>query len=126
MLLPDGKDKLTKFSLDLIDDCRVSVGTRQSLAQYQTIIIEAGRMGGRRALVNKLVGHCDRLSSYLFSPTDLRFHVSFERHYEKDILSWADMASRIITKQWKRKDTDLAYGMAVRPQSSTARPSLKW
>ena len=113
MLLPEGKEKLAKFALELIEDCRVSVGTRQALAQYQTILIEAGRMGGRKALVNKLVGHCDRLASYLFSPTDLRFHVSFERHYEKDILSWADMASRVITKQWKRKDTDLAFGLAV-------------
>ncbi len=113
MLIPDSIKDRGRFALNVIEDCRVSQGTRQALAQYQTILIESGKTNGQRALVNKLVGHCDRLASYLFSPTSLRFHVSFERHHSKEILSWAAMAARVLTKEWKRKDSDLTFGLGV-------------
>lgn len=76
-------------------------------------MIETGRQDGTRSKINKLWGHIDRLSSHLFSPTDLHFTIDFENHYPKNILERGAICAKILTRDWERTNTDMLFGQGV-------------
>jgi hypothetical protein len=86
---------------------------RAALAKSQNLWIQTGQGTGTRAMVNKLYAHCDRLSSHLYSPSELRFMINFESHYGPEMLSKASMASRVLTREWRRKNVDMLYSDGV-------------
>lgn len=112
--IPSDKRRLVKWANDLIEICRTSVGSRASLCRQLNSIIETGRLDGTRARINKLHSHCDRLAAHLFSPTHLRFTVDFENHYPQNILAQAEVAARILDRDWERNNTDMTFGQGVR------------
>lgn len=75
--------------------------------------IYTGSPDGDEAILNRLLHHQDRLASYLYSPVDLRFHIDFTHIYPKEILDHAEVASRILTREWKRRDIDTIFGHGV-------------
>ncbi len=113
MILPSSKVELLRKVLSIRDACRASAASRASLCRAQNTWIQAGRASGNRAIVNKLYSHIDRLASHLFSPADLRFVLDFESHHPKEVLAQAEMASRVLTREWERNDIDVAFAAAV-------------
>jgi hypothetical protein len=113
MLLPKSDKALISRALDIVETCRASQSARSSL--YQTISnwTEMGRGDSNKSLCNTLYHHVDRLSSHLFSPTELRFTVDFETPYDKLVLAQGELASRILTRQWEQKNLDLVFGSGV-------------
>lgn len=114
MKIPSDKKSLKKLAQETIEICNYSSGQRQ--AQYRQLRrwIETGRQNGGKSLHNKLYSHTDRLQSYLFSPVDLRFTIDFENHYDKEFLLQAEMAARVLTREWERKNIDLVFGEGVK------------
>lgn len=113
MRLPTNQRDLTKLAVKLIEDCSVSIGQRQAAYRQYGQWLETGRAAGGLALANLLYGHVDRLASHLFSPTDLRFAIDFERHYEQIWHDRASVVARTITRAWQRKNVDLLFGLGV-------------
>lgn len=113
MKLPSDKTDLLRKILQVKEACRVSAVQRAALARMQNLWIQTGRPTGSRALVNKLYAHIDRLSSHLFSPAELRFMLDFEAHYGPAQLACADMAARVLTREWQRRDVDTLFSSAV-------------
>ena len=114
MFLPDDKTRLAKVAKDIIDQCRVSQSARSALYRSYNAWIETGRAeNSGRAWANFLYSHVDRLQSYLFSPTSLRFDIDFEQHYQSDILAKAGTISRVVTRMWERQDIDVTFGAGV-------------
>ncbi len=113
MILPEGHKELTAKALEIKEVCRASAGNRAAAARVQNVWIQTGSATNQRALVNKLYGHNDRLASHLFSPAELRFGMDFDAHYPEDILHKGEMAARVVTREWERKDIDMMFGMAV-------------
>lgn len=99
---------------DTIDICCHSMGQRQALYRQYRQWIETGRSSGSKSLHNRLYAHEDRLQSYLFSPSDLRFTIDFENHYPKDTLLQADVAARVLTREWERNDIDITFAEGVK------------
>lgn len=114
MYIPDKQKDLKKFALDTIEICQHSIGQRQSRCRQLRQWIETGRANGQKSIYNKLYAHTDRLQSYLFSPSDLRFTIDFENHYEKDLLLQADMAARVLGREWERNNIDIMFGEGVK------------
>lgn len=113
MILPDAKELLLKKVIEVKTVCRASSSRRMQTAALQDQWIETGAATGQRALVNKLFAHVDRLASHLFSPSELRFVMDFEAHYPLTTLSQAEVASRVLTREWERKDIDILFGDGV-------------
>jgi hypothetical protein len=61
-----------------------------------------------------LYSHVDRLAAHLFSPTDLHFGIDYENRYPKAMLDRAEIAARILTREWESSDIDLDFGHAVK------------
>lgn len=111
--LPSDKRKLLKVSLDLVDACTGSRGTRAAYCRQINSMVETGREDGTRSLINMLHIHLDRLASHLFSPTDLRFTIDFENHYPKNILERGEVAANILTRSWERNNIDMTFARGV-------------
>lgn len=114
MRIPTEIRELTKFAIELAEQCRVSQGKRASVYQSYGQWIETGRPAGELALANMLYSHIDRLHSHLFSPTDLRFAADTEAVYDEPIPSQCDAAAKVITREWERKNIDTTFGEGVK------------
>ena len=114
MILPTNKKELLKFAQDLVEICKSSQGPRAAAYRQYAQWVETGRAVGGLALANMLYSHVDRLHSHLFSPTDLRFTLDFENHYPQTILSQAAMASKVLTREWERRNIDSVFALGVR------------
>lgn len=113
MILPDSIKDLTRFALDTIEVCRTDQGQRAAAYRVYGQWIETGRAAGGLALANMLYHHVDQLSSHLYSPTDLRFSVSYRHRYPKEMLLKAEVAARVLSEEWELKDIDELCGDAV-------------
>ena len=101
---------LEDFCLDLIDRCRASRPDRSrnynALKQYYF----AGSATGTPSKYNMCLSHIDRLSSYLFSPSDVNFRVHFAlgesiKNVPKD---WSNIFTEMF-KAKKQKPQELKY-----------------
>lgn len=114
MIIPDNKKDLVKKANEIIDVCMHSLGNRQARYRQLKQWIETGRANGTSSLHNRLYAHTDRLSSYLFSPSDLRFSIDYENYYPKEMLLQGEMASRVLTREWERNNIDITFGEGVK------------
>lgn len=114
MLLPQTKKELVRFALELVKVCKSSQAMRAAAYRQYAQWVETGRQVGGLALANLLYSHVDRLHSHLFSPTDLRFTIDFENHYDERTLSQAAMTGRILTREWERRNIDTVFAGGVR------------
>jgi hypothetical protein len=99
--------------MDIIERCRASASARAALARTYRTWRYSGSPDGSQAILNRLNHHIDRLASYLFSPNDLRFHMDFTHNYPKEILDKAEVAARVLTREFERRDIDIQYGEGV-------------
>ncbi len=113
MILPSSDAKLLAVTRDLIETCRASAATRSSFYQNVLRWIEQGRGDQAKSLCNTLYHHCDRLSSHLFSPTELRFVVDCETPFDKQSIAMGEVASRVLTRMWEQRNIDLVFAQAV-------------
>jgi hypothetical protein len=121
MILPKGLRELSKFALDVIDQCNVTRGQRATAYRHYGMWIESGQArqspagpSNYLALANMLYAHVDRLASHLFSPTDLRFGIDYENAYPKQFLERAKTASRVLSREWEANDIDVDFGHSVK------------
>jgi hypothetical protein len=113
MILASNKAELLRQAIEIKETCRVSAPQRAALCRLQNMWVETGRPSGTRALVNKLYSHIDRLQSHLYSPAELRFVLDYEAHYPAEVLAQGEVAARVLTREWERKDIDVQFGNAV-------------
>ncbi len=72
-----------------------------------------GRASGDPAIYNKLLPHCDKLASVLYAPADLRLFVEYENDYGPEWTKRGQVAGRYISREFARRDFDIAFGQAV-------------
>lgn len=113
MRIPEEPKALVDWSLETISKCRVSQAMRASAYRSYAQWIETGRANGGLGTANLLSSHLDRLQSHIFLPDNLRFTIDFENHYGKVVLSQAETAARVLTREWERRDIDTVYAAGV-------------
>jgi hypothetical protein len=114
MLLPEPGPELAAEAMKIADICRASLPSRAAKYRIQKAYAENGRAEGV-SLCNYLFHHIDRLGSHLFSPSELRFMIDFENHYPTNMTEMGDMAARVLTREWQRKDIDRTFGSGLTP-----------
>lgn len=113
MILPPSREKLIPWALEIIERCSASMSVRAAMARSIKTWTYTGSPDGNTAILNRMFPHVDRMTSYLFSPQDLRFHIDFTHEYDKSVLDQAEVASRVLTRQFELRDIDMQFGEAV-------------
>jgi hypothetical protein len=111
--LPDENTKLIDLAKELIETCRASAFDRAAYCRALNIFIESGRSDGGKSLINLMRTHIDRLAAHLFSPTELRFNIDYERDYQKKELERAQVAARLLSREWEMTSTDMTFSLGV-------------
>ena len=112
--VPTAAKELLKFALELIEQCRVSVGARGAECRKYNVIAETGRYDSdSKALINLLNVHLARAAAHIFSPVELKFSIDFDNIYPKRDLDRAKVAGKLLTRQWDRSSTDTLFGRGV-------------
>ena len=100
------------WTKEIITECRVSVETRRQAGKTWQALYYNGSEGAQ-AKDNLCYSHVDKLSAYLFSPSDVRFDCSFEVDETPRWYGAADITSRHLTREFKRTRCGLAFAQAV-------------
>lgn len=111
--LPNDDKDLMRVARDTIEVCRDGVGSRLEFYRFLNLITASGRKDGTKSLINLCYTVLDRLSSHLFSPTDIRFSVDFENAYDKETEARASRAARLVAHSWEGTCTDLLFAKGV-------------
>jgi hypothetical protein len=105
------KRPVAAWAKELIDECLVSRERRKDAARYYRQFFYQGSDTGT-AKDNLIYDHIDRLSSYLFSPSEVRFLLTFDSDETKDWEEAVDLASRFINRSFSMRNCDLAFSWA--------------
>jgi hypothetical protein len=111
--VPTGQKDLLRFATELIEQCRVSVGSRGAYYRQLNVIAETGRYDNSKALINLLNSHLARAAAHIFSPVELKFSVDYDNLYPKRDLERAKVVAKQVTRQWDRSNTDALFGRGV-------------
>lgn len=111
--LPRDEKGILKVGLDLINICRASAGQRAAAYRAYAMIANTGRQDGSRSMINMMHRHLDRVASHLFSPTELRFAISFDEDYPEEYSKRAQRAALLLTRDWQRSSTDMMFSLGV-------------
>jgi hypothetical protein len=109
--IPEG-DALVKFAQELTDQCMVSQKDRLTGGAYFKQYYYSGSDTGQPALYNRCYSHCDRLSSYLFSPSEVHFLMTFDQP-EKRLLELGKIAARFLSYEFHRSGVDQVFSQGV-------------
>ena len=113
MKLPAKTDDLISWTRERIEECFVSVESRRALYRDFKNIFYTGTRDGSGAKHNKVFAHVDKLSSYLFSPAEVRFALDF---HDVDHALWkkkAEVAGRHLNRLVSRRRIDTTISEAV-------------
>ena len=111
--IPTAEHALIRFVNENIEICMESSPGRASECRLINGIVETGRTDGSKSKMNMLYNHLDRLTAYLYSPTDLRFTLDFENDYPERIYQQAGVVARSLTRDWERTNIDTTFGAGV-------------
>lgn len=111
--LPSDNKLLVREALKIIEICRSDAGARAAYYRQLNLVVETGKSDGSRSLINLLYRMVDRLSSLLFSPTEIRFAMDFENEYDDEILQRGAIAARLLARSWERTNTDILFAQGV-------------
>ena len=100
------------WTQEIINECMTSRETRRQQYNYFTNIYYNGS-DTTPAKDNMCYSHIDKLSSYLFSPADVRFNVSFDVDETARWHGCADITSRYMTREFRRSGCGLKFAQGV-------------
>jgi hypothetical protein len=102
-----------KWVGNIIDECTASRPNRVVECSYwRNYFYNGSDQNDSPAVYNRCLSHIDRLASYLYSPADVRFVLEYDVTVGKAYLERAQVASRYLTREFSRSDSDLQFGSA--------------
>ncbi len=112
MKVPKNGEELVRWTREIIDRCTVSTESRRLAARTWRNLFYMGSTTGVPSKYNRCYSHVDKLSSYIFSPADVRFTIEFEGDGSA---KWDDKtrsATRYLNRAFNRSGCGQAFGQA--------------
>jgi hypothetical protein len=107
-------DKMGRWAKErVISQCFASQSQRENLARMINSWRYTGSDTGSSAIFNRILPHCDKLASAVFSPVDARFLVEYDQDYGPDALNRAQIAGRYLTREITQRNLDMSFQEAV-------------
>lgn len=112
MKVPDNEADLIRFARETVDECTMSQPVRRQSYDMWRHIFYTGSNDEQASKHNRIYAHVDKLSSYLFSPAEVRFMLDFEESDSKEWKAKADKGSRWLNRMFSRREVDTACAEA--------------
>jgi hypothetical protein len=100
---------LTEWVRELIDECCVSRETRRDQMKLWTSYFYNGTAEGDQAAYNRVFSHIDRLCSFLYSPTEIRYILEGDAAEGADIHDLLQAGNRRLNREINRSNSDVAF-----------------
>ena len=104
---------LEEWALELIEECTQSRDQRRDLSKMWRSYYFTGTSDGTVAFYNRCYPHIERLSAFLFSPTDVRFDIDFDETEDETVHEMGHAAARKLNREFHRCSLDTAFSSAV-------------
>lgn len=101
------------WAKELIDQCSVSQTRRRDQARKWRTLFHTGTMDGASRKVNLVHNYIDKLASLLFSPSDVRFEITFDTDEVAQWTSMGDVAARYLNRNFKARKCNIAFSGAL-------------
>jgi len=101
------------WAKELIDQCSVSQSRRRDQAKKWRTLFHTGTLDGRSRRVNLTHNYIDKLASLLFSPSDIRFEISFDSDETEKWAGVGDLTSRYLNRNFRARKCNLAFSQAL-------------
>ncbi len=114
MKLPSSEPDLLDFAQEIAAQCLASQPQRiNQYALWRSYLFAGTEDPGRPSIYNCCGPHVDRLSSFLFSPSDVRLAVEFSRKVEETWKNRAVYISDLLTEEFHGTGADLTFSEGV-------------
>jgi len=128
MILPNDEAALLRFARDLIDECMHSRERRRSISAMYRQLYYTGAVNGSVSKYNRCFSHVDKLSSFIFSPADLRYTVEFDGD---SLDAWQDRCeatTNFLNRKFRSSNCGraLSAGNAISLVEGAAIAKLTW
>jgi hypothetical protein len=98
-----------EWAHELIEECFASREQRRDWIKRWKSYYFTGSGEGDQATYNKIFAHVDRLASFLFSPSDVRFLIEFDEDEDDIVHKMGMVTSRWINREFHATNTDLVF-----------------
>jgi hypothetical protein len=112
--IPKTKTDLIDFCRTKIAECVYSQDDRSQLYQLAQNYYEYGTNSNKASLYNRTGVHIDRLGSYLYAPSDVRYAITFDATDGEPWLARASSAAKYLSREYRRADADVLFSHGVR------------
>lgn len=113
MRLPPRARSLAQWATELIEECCVSREQRRAQIKMWKSYYYTGTSEGQQARYNRCFAHVDRLASYLFSPSDVRFNIEFDQTESEETAAMGRASARYLNREFHRCGIDMSVSGAV-------------
>src|ERR1700758_1610057 len=107
------KRHVGSWAKEIIDECSASRPQRITTGNFWKALYFTGDPGPNAAVFNKTYAHIDRLGSFLYSPTEVRFNMIFDFVQGEPYLSRSVAAARHLTREFAEGDVDMKFAEAL-------------
>jgi len=111
--IPKDKLDLEEWTRDIVDECMESSEDRGMIYTRAAQYYYMGSYDSRAAIYNKIKPFVDKLGGFLMQPTDVRFQLVFDSSQPDDVLQRAQLASEMLTSDFRQTDSDVVFSEAV-------------
>ena len=98
---------------EICGECNSSAEQRRSLLKMYRSYYYTGTSDGSVAVYNRCYPHVERLGAFLYSPTDVRFHIEFDQSEGEEVEAMGNAAARKLNRLFHQKNLDTAFAAAV-------------
>ena len=107
--IPKKVTDLEEWVRETIDECMSSASDRGLIYTRAMQYYYQGSYDQRAAIYNKTKSFCDRLSGFLYQPTDVRFNVVFDSGEDEKVLERAQLIGEKLSADFRIVDADVVF-----------------
>lgn len=112
MKIEKASGRIGGWAAELVKHCEPSRESRiEQYRSFRSYYFDGSTHG--TAPYNRIYSHIDRLSSFLYSPDDIRFSIEFDDEYGKQWRGIADAAAKKLNAEFHRRGVDIEFGKGV-------------
>jgi len=134
MKIPKTPDGLLKFSQEIVTQCQVSMDARRNQSRSWRQLYYSGTLLSKASKHNKCYSLIDKLTSYLYSPAEVRASIDLNSDEQDTFGEMAQAASSHLNQEFNRiyggTNCSLTFGAAVElglvDGCSFVRPTWRW
>lgn len=113
LFIPTKTDELKLWCREIVDECMASATERGMVYTRAAQYFYQGSYDSRAAIFNKCNGFVKKLAGYLMQPDNVRFNLVYNDSETENILERAQLASQILSADYRQSDSDLVFAGAV-------------